>query len=310
MAILDIKEVSKFYGQHQALNKVSLQLKEASIMGLLGPNGAGKTSLIRIINQITGPDEGEVLFRGKPLERAHVEHMGYLPEERGLYRKMQVGEQAIYLTRLKGYSRSEAVKMLKPWFEKFELNAWWDKKIEDLSKGMAQKVQFITTVVHEPDILILDEPFSGFDPINTELVRKEIHELKKKGTSIILSTHNMGSVEAICDEVTLINKSNVVLRGKVNELQERFFDKTYLIDCERITAEVAELNNWELWNNCVFYDVANDGKSFTCQLNSEITLNEFISQLVQKVQLKSVKPQIPSMNDIFIQTIRGGKNYE
>ena len=310
MAILEINEVNKHYGDYQALNNVSLNLEEGKIMGLLGPNGAGKTSLIRIINQITAPDRGSIKFKGQALERKHVEQMGYLPEERGLYRKMKVGEQAIYLTRLKGYSRPEAVKMLRPWFDKFDLNNWWDKKVEDLSKGMAQKVQFITTVVHEPELLILDEPFSGFDPINTELVRNEIHELKNKGVSIILSTHNMGSVEAICDEVTLINSSKVVLRGKVEELQERFFDDSYTLTCKDIAQNESQLAQLDLWSDCKSWALNAKQNKIELQLNEGVTLNDFISKSVQHLTIRGIEPLIPSMNDIFIETIKGGNSYE
>lgn len=207
MDILHVKRVYKSYANHTALHNVSLRVPQKSIFGLLGPNGAGKTSLIRIINQITAPDKGEILFEKEPLSPKHISQIGYLPEERGLYKKMGVGEQALYLAQLKGMSKQEATIKLKQWFQKFEIENWWDKKVEELSKGMAQKVQFITTVLHEPKLLILDEPFSGFDPINTNLIKKEILELREKGSTIIFSTHNMASVEEICDHIALINKS-------------------------------------------------------------------------------------------------------
>ena len=218
---IEVINVSKHYAEYVALNNVSLSIPEGSIYGLLGPNGAGKTTLIRILNQITGPDTGLVLIDGEPLHPKHVERIGYLPEERGLYKKMKVGEQAIYLAQLKGISKPEAIKRLKAWFEKFEIGEWWNKKVEELSKGMQQKVQFITTVIHEPDILIFDEPFSGFDPINANLLKESILELRQKGATILLSTHNMNSVEELCDSISLINKGEKILEGKVEEIKRQ-----------------------------------------------------------------------------------------
>ena len=218
---IEVTNVTKRYGEHVALSNVSLTVPEQSIYGLLGPNGAGKTTLIRILNQITGPDTGQVLIDGEPLRPQHVERIGYLPEERGLYKKMKVGEQAIYLAQLKGVSKAEATRRLKAWFERFEIGEWWNKKVEELSKGMQQKVQFITTVIHEPDILIFDEPFSGFDPINANLLKESILELREQGATILLSTHNMNSVEELCDSITLINKGETILDGKVSEIKDR-----------------------------------------------------------------------------------------
>lgn len=216
---IEVINVTKRYAGHVALNNVSLNVPEQSVYGLLGPNGAGKTTLIRILNQITGPDTGKILIDGEPLHPKHVERIGYLPEERGLYKKMKVGEQAIYLAQLKGISKAEATKRLKTWFEKFEIGEWWNKTVEELSKGMQQKVQFITTVIHEPDILIFDEPFSGFDPINANLLKQSILELRDKGATILLSTHNMSSVEELCDSIALINKGEKILEGKVDEIK-------------------------------------------------------------------------------------------
>jgi len=216
MSFFVAEHITKNYANHRALDDVSIEIPEGAIYGLLGPNGAGKTSLIRIITQITGPDAGRLFFKGKPLETADMSRIGYLPEERGLYKKMKVGEQAVYLARLKGISKSDAVRQLKAWFEKFEISVWWDKKVEELSKGMAQKVQFITTVLHQPEMLIFDEPFSGFDPINVELLKREILELRQKGTTIIFSTHNMSSVEEICSHIALINKSHKIVEGSIN----------------------------------------------------------------------------------------------
>ena len=230
---LRIEHVSKHYRKHTALEDVSFNVKPQSIFGLLGPNGAGKTSLIRIINQITSADSGQIYLDDKLLNENDIEKIGYLPEERGLYKKMKVGEQAIYLAQLKGLSRNDAITKLKYWFEKYDLSTWCDKKVEELSKGMAQKVQFITTVLHEPNLLILDEPFSGFDPINTNLIKNEILNLRSKGTTIILSTHNMNSVEEICDDIVLINNANIILEGKVSELKQRFKPNQFEITFKR-----------------------------------------------------------------------------
>jgi len=219
MDLLHIKRVYKNYANHQALYNISLHIEKQKIFGLLGPNGAGKTTLIRIINQITAPDKGEIIFDGERLSQKHISQIGYLPEERGLYKKMKVGEQALYLAQLKGMSKTEALSKLKTWFIKFEIEQWWDKRIEELSKGMAQKIQFITTILHEPKLLILDEPFSGFDPINVKLIKKEILELREKGATIIFSTHNMESVEEICDDIALINKSKKILEGDVTKIK-------------------------------------------------------------------------------------------
>src|SRR5882762_6353455 len=220
--ILSAKNIVKRYASHTALDDVSLDIPEQSIFGLLGPNGAGKTSLIRIINQITGPDSGELYFRGERLTQKHIEQIGYLPEERGLYKKMEVGEQALYLAQLKGMTKTEAKKKLKYWFEKFEIDAWWNKKVEELSKGMQQKVQFIVTVLHEPKLLILDEPFSGFDPINAKIIKNEILHLKQQGSTILFSTHNMGSVEELCDNIALINQSKKIVDGSVKDIRKEY----------------------------------------------------------------------------------------
>ncbi|MCT4645417.1 MAG: ATP-binding cassette domain-containing protein, partial [Carboxylicivirga sp.] len=230
MMFLEARQVVKKYANHLALNEVNLQVPQNSIYGLLGPNGAGKTTLIRIINQITGPDSGEILFNGRPLRPDDVHRIGYLPEERGLYKKMKVGEQALYLARMKGMSRADALKKLKFWFEKFEIQPWWDKKVEELSKGMQQKIQFVVTVLHEPKLLIFDEPFSGFDPINANLLKKEILQLKENGSTILFSTHNMGSVEELCDHITLINQSKTILNGQIDEIRQSYKDNIIKLD--------------------------------------------------------------------------------
>src|ERR1700712_2617156 len=228
--MLSIRNIVKQYAGHRALDDVSLEVEKGQVFGLLGPNGAGKTSLIRIINQITAPDSGEVYFNGEKLNQSHINRIGYMPEERGLYKKMEIGEQMIYLARLKGMSRDEATKKLRYWFEKLEIQAWWNKKIEELSKGMQQKAQFVSTVVHEPDLIILDEPFSGFDPVNAELIKDEILELNRKGATILFSTHRMESVEELCDAIALLDKSKKILDGKVRDIKNSYRNDTYLIE--------------------------------------------------------------------------------
>ena len=288
------------------MDKVSISVEKGTVFGLLGPNGAGKTSLIRIINQITGPDSGTVKLDGNPLIRDHVEDIGYLPEERGLYKKMKVGEQALYLAQLKGMSKSEATKKLKHWFEKFEIGEWWNKKVEELSKGMAQKVQFITTVLHEPKLLILDEPFSGFDPINTNIVKSEIMQLKEKGASIILSTHNMGSVEEICDSIALINSSKKVLDGKVSDVKKEFRSYTYEVS---FTGNLIAFTN-ALWTNFELISTKSEDQTHTCKvkiLNENMTLNHLLQATLPEVEVHGVTEIIPSMNDIFIQVVESKK---
>src|ERR1700754_5171029 len=228
--MLSIRNIVKQYAGHTALSGVSLEVERGQIFGLLGPNGAGKTSLIRIINQITAPDSGEIYFNGEKLNQSHIERIGYLPEERGLYKKMEIGEQMIYLARLKGLSRSESISRIKYWFEKMEMQSWWKKKVEDLSKGMQQKVQFVATVVHSPELIILDEPFSGFDPVNAELIKDEILELNRKGATILFSTHRMESVEELCDSIALLNKSKKILDGTVKGIKNSYRNATYLVE--------------------------------------------------------------------------------
>ena len=228
--MLEIKNIVKQYANHKALDDVSIHVPSGKIFGLLGPNGAGKTSLIRIINQITAPDAGQILFDGQPLNSSHIGRIGYLPEERGLYKKMLIGDQMIYLAQLKGLSKNDAKEKIKYWFEKLKIESWWDKKVEDLSKGMQQKVQFVATVLHEPDLIILDEPFSGFDPVNAQVIQDEILELNKKGATIIYSTHRMESVEALCDNIALLNNSKVILEGSVKEIKNNYRNQTYKIE--------------------------------------------------------------------------------
>ncbi len=282
MAIIGIKDVSKSFGQKVALDHINLEIPEGGIFGLLGPNGAGKTTLIRIINRITIPNGGEVFFNGKPITQRDVEKIGYMPEERGLYRKMKVGDQAMYLAQLKGMSARDAQKELKKWFTRFEIQSWWDKKVEELSKGMAQKIQFITTVVHKPSLMILDEPFSGFDPVNAELIRQEILRLKDEGATIILSTHNMESVEELCDDIALIDKSRLVITGGVTDIRRKYGN-----------------NNVEL----VYTD--SEGRHTEVLPKETDGADTLRIYLDKGVQINSYKELMPRMNDIFIKLVKG-----
>lgn len=301
MIFLEAKQIVKQYANHLALNNVSLQVPEGSIYGLLGPNGAGKTTLIRIINQITGPDSGEVLFNGKPLHADDVHRIGYLPEERGLYKKMKVGEQAVYLAQLKGLSRGDAIKKLKYWFEKFEIQAWWDKKVEELSKGMQQKVQFIVTVLHEPKLLIFDEPFSGFDPINANLLKQEILSLKEKGATILFSTHNMGSVEELCDHITLINQSQTILNGEVHEIRQQYKDNLIKVDF----SGAEELLKKHLDETYTIESISPNHHQNTAlvKMPANGSLNNMIGQLLNHVEIHGLQEVLPTMNEIFIKVV-------
>ncbi|GHV21856.1 ABC transporter ATP-binding protein [Clostridia bacterium] len=298
MIFLETKEVVKKYSGHLALDRVGIQVPERKIFGLLGPNGAGKTTLIRIINRITAPDSGEVLFQGRPLQENDVYNIGYLPEERGLYKKMKVGEQAVYLAQLKGLSASEAERRLKVWFQKFNILDWWNKKLEELSKGMQQKIQFIITVVHDPELLIFDEPFSGFDPLNTELLKNEILELKDRGKTIIFSTHNMSSVEEICDEIALINRSQVVLSGNVTEVRARYKNHVFRV---QTTNEVLKTD--KTFCEVIEYQKGYHTHIFRVRKLKPVTNSEFLAALLPNNEIVSFEEEIPSMNDIFIQTV-------
>jgi ABC-2 type transport system ATP-binding protein len=274
---------------------------EGSIYGLLGPNGAGKTTLLRIINMINGPDEGEMLFMGRKFNSEDVHHIGYLPEERGLYKKMKVGEQALYLARLKGMSRSEAMSALKYWFTKFEIQAWWNKKVEELSKGMQQKVQFITTIIHKPKLLIFDEPFSGFDPINANLLKNEIIELKKSGSTIIFSTHDMGSVEELCDHITLINKSKIILEGAVHDIKMRYKENAFEIGFKGSSSAVAGKLN----GSCQIIDRYEDKENHFIQVKMDrsLTGNDVLNMVLPVAIITSFNEIIPRMNEIFINVV-------
>ncbi len=302
MNTIEARHIHKSFAKHKALNDVSIIVPEQSVFGLLGPNGAGKTTLIRIMNQITGPDEGEVLFNGNKLKLSDVDQIGYLPEERGLYRKMKVGEQCMYLAQLKGLSAKEAKLRLNEWFKRFEILSWWDKKVEDLSKGMAQKIQFITTVLHQPKLLILDEPFSGFDPINAELIRKEMLRLKNEGTTIILSTHDMGSVEALCDNIALINRSQVILDGSVKDIKNKFRTHTFevVFDGTSMDIGIGLWANFELVSNTM----ADEKQIAEIKIPQESKLNDLLGALMPHVNIISVNEMIPDMDQIFIEAVQ------
>ncbi|WP_276359770.1 ATP-binding cassette domain-containing protein [Daejeonella sp. H1SJ63] len=297
--MLSIRNIVKQYANHRALDNVSIEIEKGSIFGLLGPNGAGKTSLIRIINQITGPDQGEILLNGEKLKPSHISIIGYLPEERGLYKKMEIGEQMMYLAQLKGLSKSEATARIRYWFEKMGIQSWWNKKVEDLSKGMQQKVQFIATVVHSPELIILDEPFSGFDPVNAQLITNEILELNSKGTTIIFSTHRMESVEQLCDSIALIHKSKKILDGKVKDIKNKYRNNSY---------RIAYYGKLDIPENKIF--TINDEKfeddmtHLTVQITNAHTVNDLLNFLIPQVQITELIEIIPSMNDIFIQNVK------
>ena len=302
---LETQDVVKRYANHTALNGVSIQVPKGQIFGLLGPNGAGKTTLIRIINLITAADSGKVLLNGRPTRPEDVYNIGYLPEERGLYKKMKVGEQAIYLARLKGLGKTEAKKRLEEWFEKFDIMPWWNKKLEELSKGMQQKVQFIITVLHKPQLIILDEPFSGFDPVNAEMLKREILELKKEGHTIIFSTHNMGSVEEICDNIALINHSEVVLQGEVNDIRKQFRTNSYKLEIPE--TEV-------LTENPLFEKLSEDTndkkRQYLLRKQAGTSNSQLLMALAEKNEILSFSECLPSMHEIFIRTVEGKQQNE
>ena len=291
--LLSVENVVKKYGDYTALKNASISVPESSIYGLLGPNGAGKTTLMRIINQITAPDSGIVFFEGKQLNKEHIKKIGYLPEERGLYKKMKVGEQALYLAQLKGMPYVEAVKKLRMWFEKLNITSWWNKKVEELSKGMAQKIQFVVTVIHQPRLLIFDEPFSGFDPINASIIRDEIIKLRNNGTTIIFSTHRMESVEEICDHIALINNSKTILEGPIAKIKDDFKDDTYEL--------IIDSNN--LINSEKFDVISSDQNKFKIKINSKDKNREFLSLINKNHNIISFKKNLASIEDIFIKSV-------
>jgi len=299
--MLQLQGISKRFGTHTALDGITMDVPAGQVFGLLGPNGAGKTTLIRIITRITGPDEGRVLLDGHEMGPDDVARMGYLPEERGLYKKMKVGEQALYLAQLKGMKKAEAQKRLKAWFERWEMSTWWNKKVEELSKGMAQKVQFITTVLHEPKLLILDEPFSGFDPINAELIRSEILRLRNEGTTIMLSTHSMPSVEELCDHIGLIDKAKLMLHGNVREIRRQYADNTYRIEYKGHKVALASALSF----TGELLDVQENGEysHARVRLAKGARLNDVLKQLLPAIDIHGVQEEVPRMHDIFIKVV-------
>ncbi|MDT0557294.1 ABC transporter ATP-binding protein [Ichthyenterobacterium sp. W332] len=303
--LLVAESVSKNFGAFKALNNVSINVPRGSIFGLLGPNGAGKTTLIRIINQITLPDTGKVILDGNPLVADHIKDIGYLPEERGLYKSMKVGEQALYLAQLKGLTKSEAKKRLKHWFDKLDIGDWWNKKIQELSKGQAQKIQFIVTVLHRPKLLIFDEPFSGFDPINATLIKDEILQLREEGATVIFSTHRMESVEELCDHIALIHKSNKILDGKLTDIKRKFKSNTFEVGLQTTNSnEVLELikSKYEVFP--ATFKNLNDDVKLNVKLNGNDSSNDLLKFLTSKAEVHHFVEVIPSANDIFIQTVQ------
>jgi ABC-2 type transport system ATP-binding protein len=297
--MISIRNIVKQYASHRALDNVSMEIETGKVFGLLGPNGAGKTSLIRIINQITAPDSGEILFDGQHLNQSHIERIGYLPEERGLYKKMEIGEQILYLAQLKGMSRDEARKRARYWFEKLEIQAWWNKKIEELSKGMGQKAQFVATVIHEPQLLILDEPFSGFDPVNAEIIKNEILELNRKGATIIFSTHRMESVEELCDSIALLNLSHKILDGRVKDIRNAHRNGTYILEYEGSEVPLGGAP-FEVINENT---IEEGHQQVKLRIRQGSRANDVLQYMLPKVSISKLEEVIPTMNEIFIQTV-------
>ncbi|MFO7851585.1 MAG: ABC transporter ATP-binding protein [Bacteroidota bacterium] len=303
MSLLQAENVVKQYRSHLALDELSMSVPKQSIYGLLGPNGAGKTTMLRIINQITAPDSGKVMIDGHRITRDDLASIGYLPEERGLYRKMKVGEQSLYLARLKGLNKQDAMEKLKSWFTRLDIINWWDKKVEELSKGMQQKIQFVTTVLHEPKLLIFDEPFSGFDPINASILKDEILNLRDRGATIIFSTHNMGSVEEMCDHITLIDRSRSILEGSVSKIREEWAANEYDVV---FWGEVSLLTNrhYEVLKS----NIEGDKTSVRLKTDGSVDVNQIIRDMTDKGKLISFNPALPSMNEIFIRVVEANKN--
>jgi ABC-2 type transport system ATP-binding protein len=301
MELLSAVNITKQYAAHKALDKVTIRIPENSIFGLLGPNGAGKTTFIRIINQIIAPDEGEIFLKGKRLVPSDIARIGYLPEERGLYKKMNVGEQAVYLSRLKGLSKAEAEKRLRYWFSEFDIMGWWNRKVEELSKGMQQKVQFIVTILHEPMLLIFDEPFSGFDPINVNLLKEEILNLKKKGATIIFSTHNMASVEELCDHIALINNARTILEGNVKEIKKTFKTNTFEVRYNTFDGEFRSILPAGFEVSAESFE--GELRTATVRIPGSASPNDLLKVLIPHVSVHALHEIIPSMNDIFIRTV-------
>ncbi|HAH60076.1 MAG TPA: ABC transporter ATP-binding protein [Bacteroidales bacterium] len=306
MSFFSVRNVTKNYAAHKALDNVSIEVPPQSIFGLLGPNGAGKTTLIRIINQIIAPDEGELFFENEKLASHHVHRIGYLPEERGLYKKMKVGEQALYLAQLKGVSKSDAQKKLRYWFEKFDIKPWWNKKVEELSKGMQQKVQFIVTIIHEPKLLIFDEPFSGFDPINVNLLKDEILTLRRNGATIIFSTHNMASVEELCDDIALINNSKKILDGQVSDIKNAHKTNTFSISFNEFENDLRTVLPGNF--NLISQEVRDGLQLAHIQIPPDSNANHLLKVLMPHVSVHALNEIIPTMNEIFINTVNQNPN--
>lgn len=301
--MLEVKDIVKQYANHCALDHVSFKINKGSIFGLLGPNGAGKTSLIRIINQITAPDHGEILFNGEQLSEKHISKIGYLPEERGLYKKMLIGEQLLYLAQLKGLSKADATERIKTLFDRMEMHSWWNKKVEDLSKGMQQKVQFVATVIHEPELIILDEPFSGFDPVNVDIIKNEIINLNKNGATIIFSTHRMESVEELCDPIVLINRSKKILDGKVKEIKNAYRTNQYSIKYLNGANELNDSIDSSLFK--VINTLRNEDETQAIiEISEQHTINDVLSYLIPLFQIQELVEIIPSIHDIFVKQVK------
>ena len=297
--MISIRNIVKQYAGHRALSDVSMEIEKGKVFGLLGPNGAGKTSLIRIINQITGPDSGEILFDGVKLNQLHIDKIGYLPEERGLYKKMEIGEQIVYLAQLKGLTKQEAKLRAVRWFKKLEIESWWNKKIEELSKGMQQKAQFVATVLHEPELIILDEPFSGFDPVNAEVIKNEILELNRNGATIIFSTHRMESVEELCDSIALLNLSHKILDGKVKTIRNAYRSGTYFLDYEGAKVDISSSAPFTILSESTL----EEGHRMKLQITKTESVNKVLQYMLPLVSITRIEEVIPSMNEIFIQTV-------
>ena len=297
--MISIRNIVKQYSGHRALDDVSIEIEQGKVFGLLGPNGAGKTSLIRIINQITAPDSGEVLMNGQKLGQEHISRIGYLPEERGLYKKMEIGEQILYFAQLKGLSKADARARARYWFEKMEITGWWNKKVEDLSKGMQQKVQFVSTVLHEPELLILDEPFTGFDPVNAELIKNEILELNKKGATIIFSTHRMESVEELCDSIALLNLSHKILDGKMKDIRNNNRTGTYILKYEGAALLPSATQPFTIVSD----NELDDGRQLTLRINAGSRVNDVLHYMLPLATINALEEIVPTMNEIFIQTV-------
>jgi ABC-2 type transport system ATP-binding protein len=305
MEIFRTENIVKRFSNHIALDKISINVPKGSIYGLLGPNGAGKTTLLRIINQITAPDEGNMFFNGHKFISEDILHIGYLPEERGLYKKMKVGEQAVYLVQLKGLQKKEAIMRLKQWFEKFEILSWWNRKVEELSKGMQQKLQFIITILHKPELLIFDEPFSGFDPINADMLKNEILALKKEGATIIFSTHDMGSVEELCDHITLIDNGHKLLEGDITEIRKRYRSDIYQVGFSGDTEKMKQALNGRYELLDIITEAGNQvARIQTLKSSAD---NKLLSELIRQVQVLSFNEELPGMHDIFIRVVREAK---